>query len=596
MYSQIHHSQVSHTGSTVSTSTQPSPDDAPRTTGSGSLQGQQVQSLPHAQSVLQGPSQERSTASRPQPQVQVGKAAPQLARLARFGALPTSAELMTRAGRPKDDLRFGLFTVQRSTHYKAILAGLDACHRTTAAAMTPQGGGNPSARELVNAAETLQTQLDALAQAADRYGSNAKHTRTGNVEDLRSQIAHEREVLQGVIDEFKAGATLPPGASIADVLAFAREGVSLADMTRLLARGLLPSQAAEARELIDSERGRNLLENPDELARYTDAGFDAGEAYLLEVSGAHEQGGQVYRSFGLPITHQTVVTSGADAHRLGTARELGHGQFNQVFTVRYGGPDGVQHQVFKPLSLREEGWVAEKIGIPQDFPRTANRNLATADVARALGFDVVVGCRIGTCTLENPDGSSSECIGMVLNHAPGRPAHECSFLTLCNPEVQREITKLQLLDHIVGQGDRHAGNYFVDVAPDGRVKVSGIDNDQCFGDKTLHGNDIAWSSAKERSGYRGTLMPPVVDTEMAAAIRALTPADLHKLLGDKLSPEELEAANSRLSSVQNHIDRLEQLGLVIPPEQWGQRPRADLFTPGNSYFARDLHHAVDLLF
>ena len=592
----VSHTQVGYTNNTGHISTPPSPDNASRTSESGSLAGRQVQSLPHAQHVKASPpSRQTGQAQRPVPQVRVGLPAPQLVRLARFGALPSSNELMTRAGRPKDDIRFGLFTLQRSSEYKAILNGLNAYHAlTSSGAMAAQGAGNQSTRVLVDAAETLQTQLDTLAQAAERYGSNSRHTRTGAIEDLRTQIAHERTVLQGVINEFKAGGALPAGASIADVIAFAREGVSLADMTRLLNRGLLPSQASDARELIDSERGRSLLGNPAQLSHYAQAGFNADEAYLLEVSGARAQGGSVYRTFGLPITHQTIFTSQTDAHRLGTVRELGHGAFNQVYAVRYGSSNGVENGVFKPLSNHEGGWVAAKIGIQHDAPRTANRNLATTDVARALGFDVVVDCRIGTCRVQGEDGVSHQRLGMVMGHAPGRPAHECSYTTLRNPEVQRQITKLQLLDHIVGQGDRHGGNYFVDVAADGRVKVSGIDNDQCFGERTLHGDDIRWSNHKERHGYRGTLMPPVVDTEMAQAILSLTPDALQKLVGDKLSPAEMQAAHSRLESVQNHIQGLQQLNLVIEPEQWGESPHADLFTSRNSYFARDLHHAVDL--
>ena len=50
----------------------------------------------------------------------------------------------------------------------------------------------------------------------------------------------------------------------------------------------------------------------------------------------------------------------------------------------------------------------------------------------------------------------------------------------------RELTKLQLLDQLTGQGDRHRGNYFVDIQGSGNkvtVKVTGIDNDLCFGSK-----------------------------------------------------------------------------------------------------------------
>src|SRR5690606_13898519 len=104
------------------------------------------------------------------------------------------------------------------------------------------------------------------------------------------------------------------------------------------------------------------------------------------------------------------------------------------------------------------GWVAEEIGIDLKQPRIANRNLATQDLARALGFDVVVECQIGA--RRQPENQQLQ-LGLVMGRAAGETAFKTPASTFALPEVRREITKLQLLDHLVGQGDRHAGNYFI---------------------------------------------------------------------------------------------------------------------------------------
>ena len=136
--------------------------------------------------------------------------------------------------------------------------------------------------------------------------------------------------------------------------------------------------------------------------------------------------------------------------------------------------------------------------------------------------------------------------------------------------------------------------------------MTGIDNDQCFGALLTDPNGIrnrtgdagfvnsagmqdsagvdrprfnqkeegadgvvvrtqGWNS----DGFRGTNMPLVIDTEMAAALRSLTPDALGKLLGSKLTPAEVTATQTRLTAMLAHVDQLEANGRVIDPSRWG---------------------------
>lgn len=485
---------------------------------------------------------------------------------------------------------------QQPQGYLKFLASLESYHAAGAA----QDAGARSDIDLAKQAMALLNNLETSTYRYidSNYGNHQDDPHTETLNDLRDQIPIEREVLQGLIDELNNGGTLPEGADLSHALAFAREGVSLKDMDRLMARGLLPSQASDAREVLDSERATSLMGHLSRLGAEENAplsgGFNESERLLLELSGLGTEGGAEYRRLGIPITHQTIVTRHTDEQRLGHMSRLGAGAFNEVYIARYSGPDGVVKGVFKPLSNTETGWVAEMIGIDLARPQIANRNLATQDVARALGFDVLVDCQIGA--RQNPDTQEFQ-LGLVMGRAQGQTACDTPHDRFANPEVRREITKLQLLDHLVGQGDRHSNNYFIDVQKDEKgqtkVKVSGIDNDQCFGKNTRHGNDICYIDHAQHDGFRGTLMPALIDTDMAAAIRGITRQRLSALLNDKLSPAEVDAAHMRLRSLHNHVDQLERKRLVISPTEWNRHSGQSAFlNSSNSYFARDADNAA----
>ena len=54
-------------------------------------------------------------------------------------------------------------------------------------------------------------------------------------------------------------------------------------------------------------------------------------------------------------------------------------------------------------------------------------------------------------------------LGLIMDRQ-GKMGKDLSSMNWRIP-VRRELTKLQILDAIVGQGDRHGGNYFVHIIP-----------------------------------------------------------------------------------------------------------------------------------
>lgn len=512
----------------------------------------------------------------------------QLTRGARFGALDTSDVLISKAGRPKDDISFGfLGSIKMSTGYKALISDLDGYHSAISNDETWRHSGRSDSSRLSD----VSYRLEELEGSADRYMTQANHTRKDQIADLRGQIRNERTVIEGLKKEISEGASLPKNMSMEQILAFAREGVPLEIMGDLA--HLTP---AEARATI-TERAIDQSLSPAKLRTYMENGFTAVQARLLESSGLGVEGGKTYRAMRLPITEQTVVKDFTDKALAGPMTKLGSGAFNTVFKADYNTSEGVFKAVFKPLAVPdgftqiEHGWVAHYTGISSVNPQIAVRNLATCALADKLGFNVVARTEIGMSKVE---GSSKPAIGLVMTRASGTPAAETSAMVFARADVRREVIKLQLLDHLTAQGDRHSNNYFVSVDSRGKVKVTGIDNDQCLGSRVTNPNGIAYAPTTSREGFRGTNMPPVMDTEMVAAFRKMTPADIEQSMAG-LSREEINAAKQRLNGILAHITTLEQQGRIISPDQWGSPAVSKLLTAGNSYVGRDGNNfALDL--
>jgi hypothetical protein len=569
-----------------------------------------------------------------------------LVRQARLSGLDSADAFTAKAGKPKDDLSFGfLGKYRRDEGYKAVLGGMEKYQAKAAADGTSNAGVKQDLGKLAG-------MLDDLAGAASRYqtqDASQGGARKAAFDGLGSQIANEKQAIGDLVTQLNQGATFPTGATLADAIAFAREGVSLKDMAALMARGLDASQAKEGREVIDNQRAIAVLDNADRMAPYLARGFDKGDVFLLESAGHTIEVGAMYKDMRVAITHQTIVKGLVEDQVQGDVTQLGKGGCNTVFRANFATPDGVLNGAFKPLQKEETGWVAYKTGVDQRDPQIVMRNLATGDVARQLGFDVVVKTQLGLCRPPIPEGQPATAarplqLGMVMALAQGDSGWDTKSNTFLEPGVQRELTKLQLLDHLVGQGDRHGGNYFIHKDDNGQFVVTGIDNDQCFGalltdpngirnrtgdagfvnssgmqdsagvdrprfNKKEEGADgvVVRTQGWNSDGFRGTNMPLVIDTEMAAALRNLTPQTLDKLLGarvgkgegdtlaGKLTPAEVTATQTRLTAMLAHVDQLEANGRVIDPSRWGTEEINEIVLrdSAHSYAGRDFKSARD---
>jgi hypothetical protein len=216
--------------------------------------------------------------------------------------------------------------------------------------------------------------------------------------------------------------------------------------------------------------------------------------------------------------------------------------------------------------------------------------VATRAYAKALGFDVIPDTQVAWLTTA-ADGRGKPQLGLAWERPRGRPAADIDAQTLRHPSLVREMTKLQLLDHLTGHVDRHADSYFVHLDASGRARVAGTRNDASFGKLIEHPDDIR-HDRDVRFMYYGTRLPPVVDTEMAAAINALDAEALEQMLGDQLSEPELSAAAQRLHLMKQYLAGGHgPKPRLIEPSEWGKPENLALLEPDNSYWAREMADA-----
>ena len=180
-----------------------------------------------------------------------------------------------------------------------------------------------------------------------------------------------------------------------------------------------------------------------------------------------------------------------DDSRLAKSKILGSGQASTVKLVTY--TDGTQ-RVFKPEALGRQGM--ETLTLSRDYApgqQVAQLNLATQTAANFLGLgDAVPKCSVG---MHGGD------YGLFMEKAPGLQATEfgknaeppggslsAETVSALPDDMHAKViggllrgtNRLEWLDLVTGQGDRHAGNYLIDVKSDLTVTVKGIDNDLCF--------------------------------------------------------------------------------------------------------------------
>jgi hypothetical protein len=302
----------------------------------------------------------------------------------------------------------------------------------------------------------------------------------------------------------------------------------------------------------------------------------------------------LYEKYQVPVSKATLPGAYSPASNL---ERVGGGQISDVYRGRFkfGGTEAEYfYKAMSPAgaSAASHGVAADTIGIDSEAPQVGCRNIATGLVDKLLGFGVTAESRFVVLG-QNDDNRR---LGLLMDKAVGRdPAglRDVRDDLRANPTLRRDLTKLQLLDAVVGQADRHQGNYIIDydVKTKSMKGLKGIDNDACFGKKTLDPSELVYRTNRVDQGMRGVSLPKVIDASMQAAILTLTPQALEKELQPLLSQREVDAAKARLGAVQQHVNDNRKCR-VIAASEWGTPEITAILQRGGaqaSYIGRDFY-------
>ena len=521
----------------------------------------------------------------------------------------------------------------------------------------------PGAQELD---QMVSANLDDLCLVTElRHWTQAENMSFLNSE-ARGQLVELRDKFSAVAQALKEGiSAFSPDSAQREPLQESAQGTLrglLADLN-VLYRELMPEVSglvkdktdrdAPANRLLALMGKMNMMVAPGHETFFFDALEELGAARgRLGVRPAFHSGVYLAKAFegGVSIAalrecyarniDPEYMELRADPGALAERRTLGSGAANTVTLCAFRDRRGRRTDlVFKPeypARLGMGGMNLAGMGYGGKF-HVLHLNLAAAEVAGAMGMQELMP--------ESRAGTFEGRFGLFMSKAPGRTARDMAAAKISSPNseenrrmraelrenqamdsaranLQRELCRLEWLDLLSGQLDRHPDNYMVDInTRTGAVQVTGIDNDAAFGAALVGAGKLDLSKLDlplrdlkrglEKAGLtldeaafhppdpyildlgkkggaafvRGTLswnqlhIPSLIDRQSYDALMAINKDDYYARLEKHLDKDQVAAAMSRLDSAQALAEELQRSGKVVEDAQWGQgqlKPYDDL--------------------
>ena len=271
--------------------------------------------------------------------------------------------------------------------------------------------------------------------------------------------------------------------------------------------------------------------------------------------------------------------------RTRSKEDFAGGQVNNVAKLAYKDKVGI----FKPegVTTTSSAWLIDFCGIDKSAPRFGNRNIASRAISDVLGTDVIP----EACyTIHDVK------IGLLMDMAPGAEVSRFNGFDPDPPSedmlasLQKQLNGLEWTDMLTGQGDRHSRNYMIDCTSDS-VKITGIDNDFCFGRNqgafnNYSGIKMAYKSAGKPLLIEKATYTKIMDLDFAK--------DIQTRLNGLLSDEEITATASRVAEMKEHARSLYPHYIVEDWKKW--RSPKTMATPDGLSATEFLKGEKDTLF
>jgi len=335
-----------------------------------------------------------------------------------------------------------------------------------------------------------------------------------------------------------------------------------------------------------------------------------------------------YHDGGVPLCLKTLVPAGEKL--VGSPIPLSGGKLSTPKDVKIiDQREKITHGVFKSSVKPNEGLgpAGLGLGISMDDAHMSVRNLATKKMDKLCEFSLVPETRYAVVEgelgivmdfvhgaapqmtvdipasdeqksvydeiMRNGDEEEKEIYGKQYAHKDGVLMYKLDAsvdIDFNDKDLRRDLVKLQLLDALCGQGDRHGGNYIVQLDANGKYSsLKAIDNDQAFGPNF---NDPNLLAKGRTAGVLGVGLPQVIDKEMATTFLEMSPESVRRDLAGLLPHDEIEATVQRLRAIQEHIESLPPEN-IIGKDDWGSEIAVNANSPGEgreqtSYSAREV--------
>jgi len=238
--------------------------------------------------------------------------------------------------------------------------------------------------------------------------------------------------------------------------------------------------------------------------------------------------------------------------------------------IRQGKDPEQAHQDWNTAS-NEKAIGVELVGIDSTNARMAKRDVAMHRLDQLLGGNVIARAELAVLHTSdgkkegslmedaNKKGKSGFDIAKTGSHDTGQEKGSLDSVNLQDPELMRQLSRLQLIDLLAFQVDRNTKNYYIQTSPTGKVLgIVGIDNDFSLGTNI----DIEGDN-QELPG-----ISRYVDKELAEAILDINVDMLKALMSDLLSESEINALIERLKKLQAFLKPLQEKDELLKPEQW----------------------------
>ena len=166
----------------------------------------------------------------------------------------------------------------------------------------------------------------------------------------------------------------------------------------------------------------------------------------------------------------------------------------------------------------------------------------------------------GSQALELSDGLKKE----VIKENNTLESRESAVKNKMTGSFRKELSSLQVLDYLCGQGDRNTKNYFIEQDKEGRfAHVHAIDNDMAFGtgvdleDYQRYGGADTDIKMRMVVDSHDNLRIPRMDKTLAKNILGLKDEELRFAIGDIVEDRFIDYTIQRLHKLQNAIRKEE---------------------------------------